>query len=232
MVKKLIILFFFLSAFNLFAVITHWQYGIYFSKPLLMAVLAGWFYFSTKDNFTVFSKLIFAGIIFSIGGDTFLMFVDKAPVFFLVGLGNFLITQLLYIFAFVNYHKFKKGLIINKKWVALPVLIYLIFFVYYLIPDIPEAFLIPVLVYSLIISTMLISAVNMKGRVGEKVAGGLIIGALLFVISDSCIAINKFKNTGITAEIMGIIIMATYLLGQYLIALNAIKANNEKSLVA
>ena len=116
--KKIIILYFFLSAFNLYAVATGWQNGIYFSKPLLMTVLAIWFYFCTKNNFTVFSKFILAGIIFSIGGDTFLMFVDKNPVFFLVGLGNFLITQLLYIFAFVNYPQFKKGLIFNTCQIA------------------------------------------------------------------------------------------------------------------
>ncbi|MEO1263621.1 MAG: lysoplasmalogenase [Bacteroidota bacterium] len=225
--KKLVILFFLLSVFNLYAVATQWQSGIYFSKPFLMTVLAAWFYMHTKNNFTVFSKFILAGIVFSIGGDTFLMFVDKNPAFFLAGLGSFLITQLLYIFAFINFREFKNGFIINKKWMALPVVAYLLSFVYYLIPDIPDAYLIPVLIYSLIISTMLANAINMRGRVGEKEATGIIVGALLFVISDSCIAINKFKNPGISAEIMGVIIMTTYLLGQYLIVFHAVKTNNK-----
>lgn len=213
------------SFFNLYSVSTQWQLGIYCTKPLLMLSLAVWFYLHTKDHLTVFAKCILAGLIISIAGDTFLMFSSKDPSFFLFGLGSFLITHIFYIAAFVRYEGIKEGLVMKKNWMFLPVFIYLIVFLWYLWPDLPKEYLVPVVVYGCVISTMLVSVVNMKGRVKEQVSVGLIIGALLFVISDSFIAVDKFKVEIIPSEYMGAFIMSTYLLGQFYIAKNSISAN-------
>ena len=227
MKKAVLAVFIILSLINLFAVGTGWQVGIYFSKPLLMTTLALWFYLNIKTHFSLFAKYILAGIIFSIAGDTFLMFANKNPSFFLAGLGSFLITHLLYIAAFVKYKGFKNGLFFEKTWVALPIFFYFISFIYYLWPSLPSDFITPVLFYSIAISTMLVACINMKKRTTNKIANGLIIGASLFVISDSVIAVNKFKSpTSFPPEYIGLLIMATYILGQYLIAKNSAKANS------
>ena len=64
---------------------------------------------------------------------------------------------------------------------------------------------------------MLLYAVNLSGKINKSIGIQLIIGSTLFIISDSFIAINRFKTTAIPEHIFGVLIMATYLLGQYLI---------------
>ena len=55
----------------------------------------------------------------------------------------------------------------------------------------------------------------------------LILGAILFVFSDSVIGINKFKSLPLSSNLVSFIIMTTYIFGQYLIAKNCLAANNE-----
>ena len=223
--KFILVGFILLSIINLIAVLSEWRIGVFVTKPLLMAFLSIWFYLNTKNNFNSFSKLILFGIIFSIAGDTFLMFVDKNPDFFLYGLGSFLITHVLYIIAFSKFSDLKNGIIVKKTWLLIPVVIYLYSFMFYLWPDIPDTFKVPVFIYSSIISIMLLSCINMKWRVAGTITNFLIIGALLFVFSDSMIALNKFKTLPFSSSMMGFIIMATYISGQYLIAKSCININ-------
>ncbi len=226
--KTILAGFFLISVLNLMAVIFEWQNGIYLTKPLLMTFLAIWLYLNTKNNFTPFAKYIFFGILFSIAGDTFLMFVGKNPNFFLFGLGSFLITHLLYITALIKYPNFKNGIITKKAWPLIPVVLYLLSFTHYLWPDIPDNFKAPVLIYSCIISIMLLSCINMKWRVvAANVSTYLILGSVLFVFSDSVIALNKFKTLPLSTVTINFIIMATYIAGQYIIANSCIIINKE-----
>ena len=72
----------------------------------------------------------------------------------------------------------------------------------------------PVRIYGVFICFMLMLAMHMP-YIKDKKAGLLMItGALLFVISDSVLAINKFYNEFNGA---GIVIMLTYGIAQLLI---------------
>ena len=225
MKNQLIVLFFILGVANILAVAIQWQPGIYITKPLLMTVLAIWFYLNTKNKFGIFAKYILSGILFSIAGDVLLMFVYQKPYFFLLGLGSFFITHLFYIFAFARYERFESGMLFSKKWLLAPVVVYIVLFDLFLLPDLPEGLMWPVLLYGIVIATMLLATINMKGRVGDGLANGLIWGALLFVLSDSVIAINKFKQFPLSENMAGVAIMITYLSGQYLIVKNAWQIN-------
>lgn len=217
-IKSTISAFFFFSFLNVVANFAGWSTLIFVTKPLLMTTLAAWFYFSTDRISTSFSRYIFYGLLCSWAGDCFLLFVKNNPNFFLFGLGSFLIAHLFYITAFLKFPEWKNGWVSQKIWPVVPVLFYLVFMVYYLWPDLPSAFKIPVVVYSGVISFMLISAMNMRGRIKEENAWLLIFGAFLFVLSDSLIAVGKFKSTGISPAMFSVGIMSTYLVGQYLIA--------------
>lgn len=217
MSKALLGAFILVSVGNLVANFFEWELGVFFTKPLLMTFLAAWFYMETGLS-TAFHRLIFFGLLFSVAGDVFMMLAASDPKYFLLGLGNFLITHLFYIAAFLKFPEGKNGLVRRKPWLLLPVLAFLVFMNVYLWPDLPEAFLIPVFVYSMVISGMLITALNMVGRVEGSASKLLVYGALLFVLSDSLIAVHKFKATGIPALTFSLAIMSTYLLGQYLIA--------------
>ena len=85
-----------------------------------------------------------------------------------------------------------------------------------------EDMLIPVITYVIAILTMAITASLRKGNVSNLSYNLVLIGALLFMISDSFIALNKFY-TSVPYE--HIIIMSTYALAQYCIVIGVLKQN-------
>ncbi|MET0394586.1 MAG: lysoplasmalogenase, partial [Chitinophagaceae bacterium] len=77
----------------------------------------------------------------------------------------------------------------------------------------------PVKVYGIVISSMCMLALHMP-YLGNKPAGRLMMaGALLFVLSDSVLAINKFYQP---FDAAGLVIMLTYGLAQLLIVQGAV----------
>jgi uncharacterized membrane protein YhhN len=74
--------------------------------------------------------------------------------------------------------------------------------------------LVPVSLYTIVIITMAIAAVMRKGRTIDKSFIMVYSGALLFIMSDAMIAINKFLNPLVQARLL---IMATYIAAQLLI---------------
>jgi len=71
-----------------------------------------------------------------------------------------------------------------------------------------------------VILSMLTSAINRLEKVNTSSYYFVLIGAVLFVISDSAIAINKFS---LHFESSGIVVMTTYIIAQYLIVSGFIK---------
>jgi uncharacterized membrane protein YhhN len=61
---------------------------------------------------------------------------------------------------------------------------------------------------------MLTAAINRKEKVNKRSYFLVLSGAMLFVISDSTIAINKFSYQ---FESAGIVIMSSYVVAQFLI---------------
>ncbi len=140
-------------------------------------------------------------------GDTLLIF----PQFFVFGLVAFLIAHVSYVLTFYKdikgWNKLK-----NKRIQAtiLLVIIYLIIF-YSSIQSKLFELKIPVITYMIIISLMFILALLRDAKSGYI---SVLIGALLFVISDSFLAIDKFVGHFYLASL---VIMMSYLLAQFLI---------------
>ena len=187
----------------------------FYTKPTLMLLLAGWFYLSTKNNSSSFRNLIVMALLFSLGGDTLLMFATShGEQFFLMGLGSFLLAHACYLFAFSKYKKQIRGWLKTKPLMIIPLLVLLIGFVSYLVPDIANAMQAPVVAYSLVIMAMVLSVLNLGGKINISDFQILFAGALLFMFSDMMIAVNKFK---MPIPYSHIAIMLTYLLGQFFI---------------
>ncbi len=217
----LLILYLSVSLINLWAGYSHNNTLSFYSKPLLMPILALWFYIQTKNYTSSFRQLILFALFFSWGGDTLLMFVEsKGEHFFLFGLVSFLLTHILYTTAFFKIVSAKKGFLWKKKWVIIPFLIFFLGFQNYLLPDVEEAMQIPVAVYSSVIILMVLAALNWNTFIEKNAFQLVFFGALLFMLSDSIIALNKFKSAVPQAHIW---IMSLYLLGQYLIAKGGIE---------
>ncbi len=218
-------LFFAVSLAHLLAIVLQSQPGITLSKPLLLASLSLWFFLQTKNKPTAFSVAILGGLICSIAGDTLLLYNKPgAEQFFLYGLGSFLVTQLFYTYAFLNYPGFSRGAIVQNVWLAVPLLLFLLLMLWLLWDTLPEGLRPPVAFYAIVIVFMTLTCFNMKGRVPPSVFYTLISGALLFVLSDSLLALTKFKFTKISEVWASLAIMVTYLAGQYLIAKGAVKS--------
>lgn len=222
--RTALFLFFTTSIVNLYAVGSGLEVLNSVSKPLLIALLLGWFLLQTRDNPHPSKRFFVAGLLFSSVGDILLMFVKiGGELFFLLGLGSFLFAHLSYISSFTKFPAFNTGAIWVRKWLIIPFLIMLTG-VLLMLWDSLGAFLTPVVVYATVIVSMSAFAFNMKNRVLGNIFQMLFTGAVLFVISDLIIAMKKFKYPELSEASSGLAIMATYLLGQFLLTLGMVKA--------
>jgi uncharacterized membrane protein YhhN len=215
--KFWIVLYFAVLAVDLFAVYNGNETIRYITKPLLMPLLIVLFIFQTKDFASSLKKWVVLALGFSWAGDVLLMFESMNSSFFIFGLIAFLIAHIFYILFYENVIR-KEGLSKNYWW-FLPVIIYYVSLIYILSPHL-ENMKLPVRIYGIVISYMLIQALQ-TGRIKNLGAATLMIGgAVLFITSDSILAINKFYES---FEYAGIAIMLTYGIAQLLITLGAFR---------
>lgn len=222
--KNTIILwiFFAIAMLELGSEVTQNQILTYITKPLLMTSLSIYYWLVTADNRNRFSKLLFIGLLFSIGGDTYLMF--EGNLFFMLGLGCFLFTHLYYTAAFLSFHSLSRGFIRQQPWLIIILTGYLFGIMSYLWADLREL-KIPVFIYGTVISIMALAAVNLKSKVPKHTFIILISGVILFIFSDSIIALSKFKSDFLITPYRNFIIMSTYIAAQYLIVRSAVTMN-------
>jgi len=194
----------------------------YASKPLLMIFLGVWYFQSTASGRTVTHKLLLVAFAFSWAGDVFLM--NKNEIFFLLGLVSFLITHILYILGFRKEIILVPGksLLRRNPLVAIPVLLLFAGLLMLVFNRIEPEMKIPVVVYASVITTMVTVALNRYGKVSAKSFQLVSSGALLFMLSDSLIALNKFYfGDGLWKASFWIMLL--YIVGQYLIARGTVK---------
>ena len=197
---------------------------IYLSKPLLLFSLMAFFWHHTPQPNRA-EKLFFGGLFFSWIGDILLMYSEKAEIYFMLGLGAFLIAQVNYVLAFLNEARGKNGLVKTKPWLALPVLAYGAWFVWKLYPGLGDL-LIPVVVYATVLMFMLIAAINRGGAVLPRSASLVIIGALFFVASDSVLAYGKFIEA---FSYHRLVVMSTYGVAQFALTWGMVYQRLDKS---
>lgn len=222
--NALIIIYFLLAIAEVIGEHVDWLPLIFATKPLLMVTLFFWFYLQTKESANnKFRKYLLLSIFFAFGGDTFLMFLPFDDIFFLLGLGSFLIGQLFYVFAFLSSIRASKN-DFNKPIGFTLLIIFLSYYVilmYTLFPYLDD-FLIPVLFYGFAICAMGVSSGWRIDKVSKRSFTLIFIGAMLFVVSDTIIAVNQFvyKGSLLNAHVY---IMITYVIAQYLIVKGSIK---------
>ncbi|MEO9964451.1 MAG: lysoplasmalogenase [Reichenbachiella sp.] len=191
-----------------------WKFLNEFTKPLLMPVLL--VYLRKGMKVPVNLSFIFAvfALVFSWFGDVALMYVHKREWFFLLGLGAFAVAQSLYFFSFKhaktsggddNFTPFQH--VLN----VFPFAVFAIGLLWTLWPSLGGLKL-PVTVYASLIVTMALGAIYRNGRTSTESFNQVVFGAILFILSDSLIAINKFYAPMENASIW---IMSTYILAQW-----------------
>lgn len=188
------------------------------SKPLILASLLLFFYFKSEHLTIKTKRLMLLALTMSLIGDVFLMFDEISPNYFIAGLLSFLLAHLFYILVFIDKRNNKQ-----RPLVFFAILIFYTFGLLYLLRNGLGAMLIPVIVYVFAILSMAITASLRKGKVSPFSYNLVLIGALLFLISDSFVAINKFYSD-IPSE--HLIIMSTYSIAQYCIVMGVLKQEN------
>lgn len=205
----------------------HFAFPALIAKALIIPSLMLFYHFEVRGKYGLFHRIIMLGLLFSWFGDVILQFADgnlptkiSHDLFFIGGLASFLITQLIYFMAF-SIPKGKNLIFSTRIYQTILVLLYgfiMLYYLYYSLGDMK----VPVIVYTFIILLMLLSSLNRYGKVNGLSYILVVFGALLFVISDSLIAITKFH---MKINFAGTMIIITYVTAQYLIVLGCIRQN-------
>ena len=164
------------------------------SLLLLISLIAIFLPYPLKKGFNQFSIFLLLGLIFSLGGDTLLMFQDQ-PGFFVFGLSSFLVAHIFYTLAFfrTNRKNHEIPLIKRQGWVMVLIVAYGILFFREIKEDL-GSMIGPVMLYTMAITVMLLLAANRFKKVSDGSYWWVLSGALLFVASDSILAWNKFVD--------------------------------------
>ena len=204
--KILQILLVIVFAMDLFFIFDNQPELRFFTKPLLLPILILVYVTRLKSEKIQLDKLFLVGLVLSFFGDLFLLFKWG----FLPGLGSFLLAHLFYIISF----KKKQQTRISEIW---PVILslYASILLFFLFPYLKEM-KIPVIIYAVVIATMMYNAIKTQNR-------NLIIGALLFLISDTLLSVYLFLQP---LMILNLLVMITYVLAQWFLVRGMLSSKN------
>lgn len=195
------------------------------TKPLLMIALLAYFWEKSDSRKTEkWVSFVTIALVFSWIGDVMLLFVTKHFLFFFAGLAAFLAAHFMYIIAFKQAtHKDKLN--IKKSFFPFVVIAYIVLLAFLILPYVTGVIQVPIVLYALILGVMILAAWFRKGETIDESFQLVVLGAALFIISDSILAINRFSHT---IPFAGIAVMSTYILAQWLIVNGMLKHNQFK----
>lgn len=157
---------------------------------------------------SLYGRIVLAALALSWIGD--LLLAGQSDQLFLFGLLSFLLAHVAYIVAFsVNG--------IKRNWIliaAVPVLLVSAGVSAWLVAFVPTDMVIPVRVYTLVISLMVVAAFGTRGAGAPWFVP---IGALLFYFSDLSVATGQFVQADFPNYVWG---LPFYFAGQVLLALS------------
>lgn len=205
--KTRIALYFFglVSILDLLGILFEVPLFIHTFKPLIIISLVILYVFSVKNR----NKTYIVALFFSFLGDSLLMY--EGQFYFISGLLSFLSAHILFILIVLK--GLNKPSKLNWFQAASPFILYLILLIFLLKDDL-KSMLIPVVIYAITIGFFgIFTFVDylQKRTIQSKT---MLIGAVLFIISDSILAIQKFHTSN---ELFPFLIMFTYIFAQYLI---------------
>ena len=204
----LTILAFFSAVLTILAAYQKRQLTHYLFKPLTMIFIIVIALLSKNPVSPFYRQLIIAGLIFSLAGDIFLMLPQDR---FIPGLVSFLFAHVFYIVAFAR----ESGGALSF-WTLIPFLIYGCLMLGLLSAHLGKMRL-PVVVYMLVILLMGWTAAGRRLLTEQEGSLLAFLGAILFIASDSLLAVDKFKGRFRSAQLL---ILTTYFTAQWLIALS------------
>ena len=157
---------------------------------------------------SAYGRLLLLGLALSFLGDAFL--IGDSRQAFLAGLAAFLLAHVAYGVAFAV-----RG--VSLRWMgfsALPVVACAVAVSLWLAPHTPPELSLPVQLYTVVISGMLIAAIGTRGKGGPVL---IVVGASLFFLSDLSVASLRLVQTEFPHYVWG---LPLYYAGQLCLALS------------
>lgn len=185
------------------------QRQIFLFKPLTTTLIILLALLAPRPEPPLYQILVIIALLFSLGGDIFLMLPQDRFIF---GLASFLVAHLVYIVAFSL-----RTPELFTSWGLLLLLLYGVGMTAYLWPGVKAKLRLPVLLYILAILVMAWRGLEQWSQVGSTATLLAFAGTLFFVASDSLLAVNRFRRPFHLAQAL---ILSTYYLAQLLIALS------------
>lgn len=185
----------------------------YFSKPALMLILIFYFLVNTRRLAGGIKYLVVFALAFSWLGDVLLLFDKQFKSFFIYGLAAFLVAHVFYIIYFLRIRRRNRPGKLPSALIFAAIAAYTLALFGFIAPNVKNL-LVPVGIYAIVISTMLaasIAAFDFGRQTFGKIA---VAGTLLFIVSDSILAINRFAAP---FEFAPVFVMLTYAAAQLLI---------------
>ncbi|MEX0291160.1 MAG: lysoplasmalogenase [Flavobacteriaceae bacterium] len=185
------------------------------TKPAIIITLLIYL-LKNSGRFPFQREYLTLALLFSLIGDVLLLFGDQLQWHFIGGLLAFLLAHLMYISRFFRLRNLRSG---NALWVSLPLLLYAGFILNLIRPNLNE--LLPYVVAYMVVLLFMVLATALRKKAVVGPSYFLVLsGALLFMVSDSLLAINKFYTPIMHSDL---VIMLTYGLAQLLIIHGALE---------
>lgn len=189
----------------------HYQEYRILTKPLIVISLIIYFTQNAKHLPKKIYQFTLLAMCFSLIGDVLLHFNDRSPSFFTLGLFCFLLAHISYSIVFLHQRAHKLA---KESWIIIMGLLSCGLAVFSMLMNSLGNLMFPVILYIIAILVMAITSLNRMGMVSNKSYILVFLGAFIFIISDSILAINKFS---FDIPWGGFWVMATYATAQFLI---------------
>jgi len=185
------------------------------AKPLLVIFLGVYYQQSVSSP----SRFFLLALSFCWAGDVFLLFDHLHELYFMAGLGSFLVAHCFFILSYRQMRSTAVGLNgPQRARLSFPVLLAGTGLITILYPSL-GGLKVPVMIYAFVLTVMVLQSIFRYGRTSGKSFWLIASGATSFMLSDSLLAINKFSQPIPQA---GILVMTTYIAAIYLITQGAI----------
>ena len=179
-----------------------WTFAPLATLLILAIALANWA--ARKNSYSLWISI---GLLFSLAGDVLLLRSDH---FFTLGLSAFLLTHIAYLVAFTRDTPFPARLSAWSLFLLFAASCY-----FFLFSWLPSALQIPVAVYAVLLVSMAAQAMGRYLKLRTASTQFAAIGGLLFVLSDSLLAFDRFYKP---LPLAPLLVLLPYYAAQWLIA--------------
>ena len=187
------------------------QQQVYLFKPLTTILILSIALLAADPISSFYKWAIVAGLVFSLGGDIFLMLPKNR---FILGLISFLMAHIVFTLAFASVEGFYTSL-----WLLAPVLLFGAIIFFGLLWPYLGKYKIPSAIYTLVIFIMAWQAAGYRIQAGNTSSLLALIGSILFIFSDMILTLNRFRSPIRNARL---IYMPAYYAALWLFAMSVV----------